>query len=343
MNILSLITRAIGLACLTAIPLITLIPFSAQAAIPVINSNSGTGEQCFDLLAGQSINAGSVCVNTDGTNLNVTYATTGGWQLTETHLWIGNNFGDLPQTKTGNPVPGQFPHKSGNITGQIIYTVSIPLSSPIINFSCPSNDVTYYLAGHATVRKAKSDGTYQTETGWAAGSPITSKGSWATFSTFTLHCFDPIKPPVGETKCETAFARYSAANISFLDLSFQRWGWTNGPLAPASYTMDLYAGAAQSDISKGTWVGTLDVSYDGSNAHVTYNTENGWWMQETQLYVGNDRLPKFKQGRSLVETVAPGQYPSIHDVLDHVTTDSYMVSITGNIYVVAHAVTCHIE
>ena len=184
----------------------------------------------------------------------------------------------------------------------------------------------------------------QTETGWSEGSDITSKGSWATFSTFALSCYAEQQPKQeGVAQCETAFARYEPANTSFLDLGFQRWGWTNGPVGPGYYTMDLYAGAGQSDISKGTLVGTLTVGYDGVLANVTYNTTGGWWMNETQLYVGNNRLPLFKQGKNLVETVAPGQYPFLHGTVDGATEDGYTVSAGGDVYVVAHAVTCHYE
>lgn len=105
--------------------------------------------------------------------------------------------------------------------------------------------------------------------------------------------------------------------------------------------MDVYAGAGRSDITKGTLVGTMDVSYSGSTATATFNMNPGFWMEETHLYVGNDRLPKMKQGKNFVETVAPGQYPYIHDDLEAATTDSYTVSATGSIYVIGHAVVCH--
>jgi hypothetical protein len=299
-------------------------------------SSSGDGTQCFDLLAGQNILAGSVCVRVEGTTLKVTFTATGGWELTEAHLWVGNQIDDLPQNKAGNPVPGQFPFKSGDITGLTEYTFSIPLSNPQINFGCPSGDIIYYMAAHASLRKSNGDGTYQTESGWSDGSPITTQGNWATFSTVTLSC----NCSGGEIKCDTAFGKSADASRCFLDDGFSRWGWTNGPLGPGTYIFDLYAGAAQCDTSRGALAGTVTVVYNGATVTVTYNTASGYWLEETQLYVGNTPYPQYKQGKQLVNTVAPGQYGNIHAGLEGASTDSFTVNATGNIYVIAHAVVC---
>jgi hypothetical protein len=142
--------------------------------------------------------------------------------------------------------------------------------------------------------------------------------------------------------CGTAYA-YGGEEYAtcFLNYGFKAWGWTNGPLGPDYYEFDLWAGAAGCDISKGRLVGQLTVDYDGSTAVVTYQMYEGNWMTATHLYVGNDRLPKNRKGR---ETVAPGQYPYGHDPLNNVTTDSYTVTgLSGDIYVVAHAVVCWFE
>lgn len=299
---------------------------------------------CYDLLAGQTIHAGSVCLEIAGGNLNVVYATVDGWELTEAQLWIGNDITDLPQNKAGNPVPGQFPFKSGDITGATLYQFSIPLTNPYLNFACPSDAISYFLAAHASVRKLNGTDTYQTQTGWTEGSPITSRGNWATFSTFTLGCCSGPQDPGGDVVCETSFAKAATGSTCFLDLGFERWGWSNGPLVASAtpYVFDLYAGAGQCDTTKGALVGTLTVNYDGAKAVVTYTmTAPGWWLDATHLYVGSNPLPLFKQGKNLVPTVAPGQYPNQHEELESAPTDTYTVNITGPIYVVAHAVTCH--
>ena len=72
---------------------------------------------------------------------------------------------------------------------------------------------------------------------------------------------------------------------------------------------------------------------------VTYQLNEGYTMDETHLYIGNDKFPK-KNGQY---TVAPGQYPYSH-ALDDATTDTYELTVNNlcsqKIYVIAHAVTC---
>ncbi|MEO6540160.1 MAG: hypothetical protein ABIN74_04175, partial [Ferruginibacter sp.] len=54
----------------------------------------GRIDGCFPeevtLVAGQTMNAGSITVTNDADNIYVTYATTNGWKLTETHLYVGD-------------------------------------------------------------------------------------------------------------------------------------------------------------------------------------------------------------------------------------------------------------
>ncbi len=67
-----------------------------------------------DMLAGQTIDVGNITIWNNATHLFVLYEVTeDGWYLTETHLDVQCEVGDIPQTpmdKKGgpNPVPGQF-------------------------------------------------------------------------------------------------------------------------------------------------------------------------------------------------------------------------------------------
>jgi len=181
--------------------------------------------------------------------------------------------------------------------------------------------------------------TVEEETAWGDG-PGFPGNNWATYFNYTIECEGPT-PGEG---CETAFA-YGGSNATcFLDLdasigTFHRWGWTNGPLSAIAtpYTFDIYAGAGQCDLGKGELVGTLTVVYDGTTATVTFLMASGFTMDETHLYVGSEILPRDVNGDF---TVAPGQYPDQHD-LTNATTDSYTItSLSGDIYVIAHAVVC---
>lgn len=64
--------------------------------------------ECVTLYAGQNMDVGTVCVWNDGTTLYVKYETSGDWMITETHLAVATSKGDIPQNRTGNPIPGQF-------------------------------------------------------------------------------------------------------------------------------------------------------------------------------------------------------------------------------------------
>lgn len=321
-----------------------LAPFAADAPAQCVVTSDGSGVACQTLYAGQTIDAGSVCVEVVGTNLVVTYTTTGGWELVETHVWIGTNLANMPQTRAGNPKVGNFPYHSGDISGETSWTLSVPLTN--LGFTCPSPNTVYYIAAHAALRKPDGSGGYQTETGWSDGSRFVTKGNWGTYSTVTLTC-DCVTAPPPEDKCETAFAYGGSGATCFLDIDedgdgkndFNRWGWTNLIPGPGIYNFDIYAGAGQCDLSKGTLVGTLTVVYDGSTASISYTTSGPFWMEEVHLYVGTEILARDVNADF---TVAPGQYPLVDDFVG--TKTSVMHQVTGlaggAIYVVAHAVVC---
>jgi hypothetical protein len=141
-----------------------------------------------------------------------------------------------------------------------------------------------------------------------------------------------------EYSSETAFAYDCFKGPEcFLDLGFDRWGWTNGPFEPGDYVFDLFAGAGQCDLEKGTLVGQVLVYYDGENVLVDFMTCGSYVMTETHLYVGTDQLPKDKKGNP---TVSPGKFTDKHDNLSDVSSDHYEIGGFSDeeIYVVAHAV-----
>ncbi len=144
--------------------------------------------------------------------------------------------------------------------------------------------------------------------------------------------------------CETAFGynkNLAQCFIDDLDYDFSRWGWTNGVLNSGdNITLDVYAGAGQCDLSKGTKVGTVEVKYDGENVIVAYNMMSGYTMSEIHFYVGNTKYPMVERGRNgSVPTVAPGKYTYKKD-LDGASSHSFSLEATGDIYIIAHAVVC---
>ena len=94
---------------------------------------SAIGGETFDLIADggdvtTEIDVGDVSVSDDGTNLYVTYTTTGGWCMTETHLQVATSEGAIPQTKKNNPIPGKFEYFGDHdpCETQVEYTIPIP-------------------------------------------------------------------------------------------------------------------------------------------------------------------------------------------------------------------------
>ena len=133
--------------------------------------DSGCVATIVTLIAGQTINSGTVTVTNDSNFIYVTYTTTNGWVLAQTHLYVGD-CALIPVNNPGNPIPGQFPYASAhnNVT---TYTYQIPLSQ-IPSGSCGC------IAAHAVVKKYNSaNQQIGQETAWGNGTRINlSGGNW---------------------------------------------------------------------------------------------------------------------------------------------------------------------
>lgn len=143
--------------------------------------------------------------------------------------------------------------------------------------------------------------------------------------------------------CETAYGKANAGASCFTDYGFGNWGWTNGPLAVGTYEFELWAAAGQCDTGKGALAGKVIVDYNGSSAQVTYMTNGDYVMTETHLWVGDSPFPLKQQGKKLVPTAAPGQFPAGDGDLDNSNMETYTIDgLSGEIWVIAHAVVCEV-
>jgi len=108
-----------------------------------------------DLIAGQHTTVGSVRVEYDGPSdsLVITFETTDGWKLYETHLYLGTT----PPEKSA---PGQFPYGHDDLPG----VTSDPYNVPLSDLSASYGD-TLYIAAHAVVCKCGCG----CETAWGYG------------------------------------------------------------------------------------------------------------------------------------------------------------------------------
>lgn len=142
---------------------------------------------------------------------------------------------------------------------------------------------------------------------------------------------------------ETAYAFYDVAGtecfLNLPQLNANRWGWTNRFDASISgtYTLPIYAGAAQCDVSKGALVGELLVEIaDSKVKKVTYVMYGSHVLYEAHLYIGEDILPMDNGSY----TVAPGQYTYKGEGLDELSSFEFPddILLNGEFYLIAHCV-----
>lgn len=158
------------------------------------------------LYAGQTINAGSVRVSNDETNLYVEFTTANGWRLSETHLAIATTLAGIPQTKSGNPKVGNFPYKrtySPTVTSDVyVFALDqLALSLGLDRFTCGVSSLV--IAAHAVVVQLDGGGNViAQETGWGSG-PGFPGANWAMYFNYTVQCCAPKVINPGDFRTQT--------------------------------------------------------------------------------------------------------------------------------------------
>lgn len=132
------------------------------ASLMPIQTSFATVITTRTLLAGKTIPVGTLTVEVIGTNLVVTFETTGGWTLTETHLYVG---GTIPSKSA----PGKFPYKHEGLGDVTIDSYTIPLSEVGYGWKV--------IAAHAVVENSCGS----EETAWAQGCKIPPGKNWAMY------------------------------------------------------------------------------------------------------------------------------------------------------------------
>lgn len=227
----------------------------------------------FDLWAGQDIYAGTVMIYLDIDGyLNVEIDTD--YTIDEIHL---GTYDELPAKR---PAPGQMVFDPGpyEVGDTVIVLVHVAFAEDLD----PENPV----AG---------------ETAYAGEPEFPGKGAWFYYVAleFVPCTDDPDPDPGPEENCETTYAHFGEASIPF-NPNGGSWGWY-AEFEPGTY--DLWAGAGQNDLSKGTHVGELTVHPDGTIEYTLFegfevNMINN--MPEEHFYIG-----------ALVPERVPGQWQTI--------------------------------
>ncbi len=139
-----------------------------------------------------------------------------------------------------------------------------------------------------------------------------------------------------EPTCESAWAKAEEGSICFIEDGFNNWGWTN-PFSQSNVThrLDLWADAG--GCMPGTLVGYVYMTYYNNQLTVRYELAAGFTMDIVHIYYGSGKYPLLPNRRP---TVAPGQY-TYGEMLDNATYfEKTFTNVTGNIWVIAHAVVC---
>ena len=154
------------------------------------------------------------------------------------------------------------------------------------------------------------------------------------------------EPDEEKPKPVVAFARKTHAPMVHCFLTdpllaqyeFEQWGWTNGAMFPEETflsTYELWINVDGCDVSGATKVGEIKLHYFEGTATATFTMMNGYRMNESRLYIGNDILPKVEGAY----TVDPADYPYVHSDLGSAMADSYTVNgLNGNIYIIGYVV-----
>jgi hypothetical protein len=137
-----------------------------------IETEDNSMEECHDILAGDSLIAGTVCtkvVEEPGsapgedamTMLEITFTASEGWTFVTNEIWVGEDISALPLDEDGALDTENFPFFWCNSTGEPTYTTQIPLKW---EFNCEDMDnFSLVFLTQSTMAKLLEDGTVDSE------------------------------------------------------------------------------------------------------------------------------------------------------------------------------------
>ncbi len=97
---------------------------------PVASPTDTCGEPLqVALVAGRTTRMGTVTVSNSETTLYVQISCDEGWAMTRSQVAVGCALSELPQTRSGNPIPGRFPYKDSYCPAARQDLYAIPLSA----------------------------------------------------------------------------------------------------------------------------------------------------------------------------------------------------------------------
>jgi hypothetical protein len=143
------------------------------AGAVVASSSAAHAATTVKLLADQTVYVGDVTIANDSANLYITIVPASGVCVRQDHLAVASSGSQLPQTRSGNAVPGKFPYGRSFTTCPASDTYTVPLAS--VAGYVPGASV--YVAVHAEVSRP---GSTQRTTAWATGVGFPG-ANWSSF------------------------------------------------------------------------------------------------------------------------------------------------------------------
>jgi len=137
----------------------------------------GWSHQCSSVLyASQNIALGTVTCSGDEKTLTVEVSVDEPWVILESHLQVAYKLSDIPQTKKGNPIPGQFMTNMeyDPAVTEEIYEIDL---KELPNYVAGDP---LYIAVHAVVGYMADSMIEYTESAWAGGQDFPGR-NWATY------------------------------------------------------------------------------------------------------------------------------------------------------------------
>ncbi|MEM9455735.1 MAG: hypothetical protein AAGF11_16250 [Myxococcota bacterium] len=329
--------------------------FDSDRIVEIINVDTCVA------LANRKKTVGTVCTSIDNTVdtsaqcgvgatgvMNITYETTGPWELVKTHLAVGKGLEDIPANRRGRIKHKWFPYIDDGLEGTTSHTVAVPLCELGLDGADEACDpVNAHIVARAKVRKLRNNGTWRYKRAWGDGKSLGCRHRRGRFFTMELGCSaNPEPPPPPVAQCETAYA-YSPGGECFLGADFDgdgtedghaNWGWSIGPVASNTTTQwPVYAAVGGCDPSRGTHVGNLAIDYDGSTATVVFDRVGTVTLDEEQIYIGSTKLPLDANGEF---TVNPADFPIAVDLDGAEQSSTTVTGLSEDIHVVYHALAC---
>lgn len=132
----------------------------------------------------------------------------------------------------------------------------------------------------------------------------------------SIDCMCP-PPPVEKSfdfynLCHTGETAWMFGDLRFIEdlgLASKNWGWSLAVGIPneleegETFTQDIYAGAAQGDLSKGYLIGSVEITWNGTAFEFDFEFDDDVAVVDTKIWVGNTALPIFRG----TMTNAPGK------------------------------------